>query len=169
MQSQEDSLNDAYKQYGQLEGGIANISYQTGWQQNLEKLKSDNTSDTFVYAPTSNAIYYVSYPGGGSTESDYLASIPALLSYSVNGVGYVPWGSGNTTQNMSAMTDTLAATLRLSLAGACPVLHPDKFDVPKSDAGIPLFNISASYNYAAAYRRNITATYNLYKFYELRL
>lgn len=166
LKSQESSLNDSYKRYGEIEGGFANVNYNTGWQQNLQKLQNDNLGKIFVYEPTFDATYYVGFPKGESSDT-YLSSIPAVLSYSVNGIGYVPWGNGNTEQKMPSMSDTLAATLRISLAGACPIDRPENFDVKKNNSGVPLFNISAGYNYVTAYRRNITATYNLYKVYSL--
>jgi len=68
---------------------------------------------------------------------------------------------------LPAYPEILSASLNLSLVGACPMLDPDRFDIPKNARGIPAFGITVQYEYPAIMKMKAKFSFNLYKFYEV--
>ena len=157
-----------YGTMGKLEGGNAQIDYSTGWTENVGKLSSEFPQFSFNQIPTANARIYANIIGA-SSEENYYSSLPAILDYTINGMKYVPWGDSDYTQ--AALPSVLTGNVRLSTLGACPIADSTFFQgtgmtAVAGDAGTPLFSISASYEYPVAFKYKVTASYNLYKFYE---
>jgi|GEM_PF-2115509 len=155
-----------YAQLGKLSGGFANITYDLNWDKNVAGLRTLNPNMRFEKIPTSNVRFNVGFPAGSSSRDSYLASLPSILGYTVNGKSFLPWGNKNSF-SANALPDQSIMTLNLSLVGACPLVKPELFDLPKSATGVPVLGVAASYDFPSAYRMNVKAFYNLYKFYEL--
>ncbi len=154
-----------YRDLGKLEGGYAQLGYSSGWDENLDRLRKVNSSYQFKKIPTQNVRVNAGFVSGGTADS-YLSSLPAILDYSLNGKGYVPYGV-NDPQDLAALPNQMSASFRLSLVGACPLVNAGIFDIPKDSAGVPVFGTSASYNYTVAFSSKVKFSYNLYKFYQL--
>jgi len=157
-----------YATKGKLEGGIAQIDYNTGWEANIKNLETQYRGFQFQAIPTSNA-HIDAHIVGAADQDSYYQSLPMLLDYTINGVKYVPWGT--TDQTAAAVPSVIAGNFRLSTLGACPIADPRFFDgtgfTPDRGAlSTPKFAISATYQYPVAYKFKVTASYNLYKFYE---
>ena len=157
-----------YATKGKLEGGIAQIDYDTGWNANIKSLEAQYRGFQFQAIPTANAHIDAQIVGAADQES-YYQSLPMLLDYTINGVKYVPWGS--TDHISAAVPSVIVGNFRLSTLGACPIADPHFFDgtgfvADRGALSTPKFAISATYQYPAAYKFKVTASYNLYKFYE---
>lgn len=159
------SFLDMYAYLGKLEGGFANVNYSLGWDANVNSLRGNNSDYRFEKIPIYNTVVNVGFPGGSSKDS-YLASLPAVLNYAVNGVSYDPWNV-NAPQKLNGLPEKMAMTLRLSTIGTCPMINPERFDIPKSNAGVPVMGMAALYEYPSAFKMNVKASYNLNRFYNL--
>jgi hypothetical protein len=45
-------------------------------------------------------------------------------------------------------------------------VHPERFDIPQDNAKLPVFGITSTYDYEAAYKTKIKFSYNMWKFYK---
>jgi len=93
----------------------------------------------------------------------YLAQLPMVLGYSINGQEYDPV---DPFQSLPALPDVTSGNVRLSVIGACPILFPSDWQVERELDGTPLFGLTISYTYPSAFRTRAKATYNLHKLYE---
>jgi hypothetical protein len=156
------TIFEMYKQYGQLEGGFANVAFDSHWQDNKLQLRTENPGFNVTDIPTSDARAFVALvPGIG--QDSYLSQLPAVFGYTLNGQEF---DRNNPQQSLAALPDQMLANTRLSLIGACPLAHPDLFDLPTDSTGLPLFGLSATYSYPTAFRTHVRATYNIWKVYE---
>ena len=156
-------LNEMYASYGKLEGALGNMNFQSGWQTNVQSLIAMNAGKgmTFNAINTHDARINVALvPGIGSAS--YLSSLPVVLDYTINGLNYNPLSP---VQSLPSFPDSIGANVRLSLIGACPTLFPEEWNLERQD-GVPLFGLTASYQYDSAFRTKAVATYNLHKIYE---
>jgi hypothetical protein len=159
-----------YSTYGKLEGGFAEIQYNSGWQDNVSKLSLENQGLKFNSIPTKNARLHANLIGS-TDQSSYLASLPAVLDYQMAGLKYQPWGEEKTPE-LSSLPDNIQGSLRLSLIGGCPAHYENflgddllKVREPQSSS-FPIFGITATYEYPVSYHLKMKASYNLYKMYE---
>ncbi len=159
-----DSLMMLYSQLGKLEGGFAEASYLSGWDNNITVLREKNPGYVFSKIPTQRARLYIGFPGGSSPDA-YLSSLPAVLSYAMNGRSYDPYGNSSEAE-MPALPSDMSASYRLSLIGACPIVFPETFGLPKDHNGIPNLNVVASYEYPMMFHSSARFSYNLYAFYQ---
>jgi hypothetical protein len=166
------TVSNSFSSKGKLEGGTALVNYESGWDENVSKLESRYPSLDFKAIPTRNARIHANIIGAADKVS-YYESLPAVLDYTVNGHNYMPWGERPAEDVVSAgLPSSIAGNFRLSLLGACPMVQKDFFsDVqwnPEvNQNGLPLFGISSTYEYPVAFKFKVTASYNLYKFYEM--
>jgi outer membrane murein-binding lipoprotein Lpp len=159
---------DLYATRGKLEGGFAQIDYSTGWDEAMNKLRQENPTFQFEKIDTYNVKIFANFIGASDKES-YLASLPAILDYSIDGVRYVPWMERD--QTKMALPSRLSGAIRMSVIGACPIAVKNFFEATgtelKRDAsGNPIFSISASYEYPVTYHTHVKADYNFYNFYK---
>lgn len=155
--------------YSRTSAGEAHIDYDTGWDAAVEKLNQQYGNQyQFQKVRTSDARIFANIVGAGDKES-YLSSMPSILDYSIQGMKYVPWGEEKTTE-MTALPSRLVGNVRTSLLGGCPLYYKnfleDESLTPSDTPQTYNYGISATYKYPAAYRFKMTASYNLYKFYE---
>jgi hypothetical protein len=67
----------------------------------------------------------------------------------------------------SGFPQSISANLVLSLVGACPMLHPEYFDIqPGYGANKMAYGLTITYDFPAAMVVRATAHYNMYKMYE---
>jgi hypothetical protein len=164
------SLQDMLLYYSRLEGGFAHMDYNTGWDDAVRTLTDRYGSQyQFQKVPTKDARIFANIVGAAN-ENTYLSSMPAILDYSIAGLKFQPFGEERTAE-LSALPGHLGGSIRLSLMGACPLYYANFLTSPdlRPAGEIPQdygFAISASYKYASAFKMKMTASYNLYKFYE---
>lgn len=158
-------FNSAYANLAKLEGGFVNVNYDTGWEANVLALRSENPGFNINMIPTEKAVMNANFVGASSDDA-YLASLPILLDYTVNGDKYLPWAT-NAEKTLSSFPGKIVANMRLSLTGACVLAHPSKYDLEKGSTGFPVFGLAVNYEYPANFRMKVRFSYNLYKFYEI--
>lgn len=157
--------------FSKLEGGKAFVDYNSGWSDNVRELERRYSGRyTFKEVDTKDARIFVNLIGSGDQET-YLSSMPSVLDYSINGHKYVPWGEERPVEQ-SALPSHIGGSLRLSMIGGCPAyyknfLEQDTHMIPNDSVESRYdYAISASYKYPAAFKLKMTASYNLFKFYE---
>lgn len=150
---------DLYSRFGAMEGAKATITYESGWDDNIDTLRADNPGLTFERVNTRNVVINSAlasisqYPGGS-----------AILAYNLNG----KWTKGQI--NLTSFPDGLNGNVDLSLLGACPMIHPEYFDI-SSDEDNPTkkmkYGLTISYEYPTAFAVKATASYNMHKMYRM--
>lgn len=151
-----------YEKFAKREGGFANFEYDTGWENQVKRLQSDNPGYQFERIFTRDVKIYAKFIGAGDRGS-YEASLPAILDYVVNGETYTP--TSEKPQALAAMPVNMSAHVRLSLAGACALADPDLFQIKKGNSGMPVFGLSATYQYPSVFSANVKITYNRHTVY----
>ncbi|MGE0172134.1 MAG: hypothetical protein AB7T49_05085 [Oligoflexales bacterium] len=162
------TLRSLYANDARIEGGYAMIDYDLGWRKSVSSLEQEYPDFDFRQVPTANVRLNAALVSA-SSENGYFDSIPAILDYSLDGVPYLPWGENQS--ELSSLPDVLSGSIRLSLIGACPLATDKFFDestgtVLSDNSGNPLFGVALQYQYPAAYKTKVTASYNLWKVYE---
>jgi hypothetical protein len=155
-------IDNLYAKYGVLEGGFANITYNSGWQANTLKLRQDNPGFSVSQIETRDAQVNIGLIAGLGGDA-FAGSQPSLLGYTVNGREFDPRMPN---QTLPAVPNEFQANARLSLIGACPTARPDLFPEVARSNGVPLFGLSATYTYPTAFKTHVKATYNVWKIYE---
>lgn len=164
------SLHQMMRVYSTYGAGTAYVNYDTGWDAAVKSLNAKYGSEfEFRKVATKDARIYANVVSQGG-EQTYLSSLPAILGYSMNGLKYVPYGE-ETVPGLSSMPSVLGGSVSLSLVGGCPLyfenfIEADQLKPAGTKRNNYAFAISATYNYPSVYRLKMTASYNLYKFYE---
>ena len=145
-----------YGSFAQMEGARAGILFESNWDQNIDDLRAANPQFDFKKISTQNAVI--------TTNIADLSNIPtggAILGYDIAG----KYDAG--ALKLPAYPDTMSGNVRLSLLGACPMLHPQDFDitVPTNVEGMN-YGMTVSYEYPTAFLLEATAEYNMYKMYQ---
>lgn len=151
-----------YEKFAKREGGFANFEYDTGWDSQIKQLQSENPSYQFERIFTRDVKIYAKFIGAGERGS-YEASLPAILDYVVNGETYAP--NSEKPQSLASMPGNMSAHVRLSLAGACALVNPDLFQIKKAESGMPVFGLSATYQFPSVFSANVKVTYNRHSVY----
>lgn len=149
-------FQNMYSAFSKMEGARAKISFNSNWDRNIQSLRDQNPGYDFKKMDTQNAVIltniadFKSFP----TES-------AIMGYEISG-NYV---EGKL--NLSAYPENLAGNVRLSLLGTCPMLHPDRFDIPVANGAKEMnYGLTISYEYPSAFVLAANAKYNMYKMYQ---
>jgi hypothetical protein len=151
-----------YTHYASLTGGSAVLEYQSGWDENIGRLRTANPAFTFRPMPTSEARVVAGLAGGIGRDS-YLAMSPSILSYTVNGVLVT---DGSAPVPFPEYPKNVRVDATLSLVAACIQHAPHLFDVEKSDANLPLFAMTVTYKYPTVFFADVIADFNLWHIYE---
>ncbi len=159
------TLQSLYAQFAKFEGGFASIVYDSGWDSAVQKLREANPGRRFEQIATKDATINATFVGAATGDS-YLSSLPAILDYTFNGIAHSPGVISKEPDKLAAFPSKMSATLRLSLVGACPLAHPEQFDIKKDEQGMPLFGISADFLYPSTFKTKVTFKYNMYKIYD---
>lgn len=138
-----------------MEGARAAIRYTSSWDENVQLLRNENPGINFSKIPTKNAKLM--------TELAGLANVDAQGAIKSIGLG------GVMTQGLAAFPsypETLSTNVVLSLIGACPMAHPDYFDIDSNSAQDMEYGLIITYDYDTVFTFKASATYNMYKMYQ---
>jgi hypothetical protein len=148
---------DLYSSYGKMEGVRVAMNYTSNWDANLSTLRMNNPGFQFEKIETENAKLFASITSVNDVAGDL-----AVIAYEMPGIPkdrYMDLGSG--------FPQSISANLVLSLVGACPMLHPEYFDIqPGYGANKMAYGLTITYDFPAAMVVRATAHYNMYKMYE---
>lgn len=145
-----------YSSFSKLEGAKATISFSNKWEKNLNELRENNPGYSFQKIQTQNAVITSALAG---IES--LPTTGAVLSYRMGG------NFSEGALKLPAYPEESSGLVTLSLVGACPMLHPDYFDVNlPNGTGQMSYGLTVSYEYPSAFKVEATAKYNMYKMYQ---
>jgi hypothetical protein len=147
---------EIYSSFAKMEGARAAILFDNKWDTNVSSLREKNPGFSFQKIQTQDAVI--------TTSIANLASIPsggAIMSYDVG--GSVTDGK----LMLPSYPENMTGNVRLSLLGACPILHPDYFDINlPNGSDVMKYGMTVSYEYPTAFVASAKATYNMHKLYE---
>jgi hypothetical protein len=145
-----------YNSFGKMEGARAGLQFKSSWDQNIESLRKENSNFDFKKINTQNTVI--------TTNIANIDSIPtggAILGYDLGG----SYSEGKI--SLPSYPENMSANVRLSLLGACPVLHPKSFniDIPNTTDEMK-YGMTASYEYPSAFVTDVSVKYNMHKMYQ---
>lgn len=154
------TLFNLYKDLGSLEGGRAAITYTSSWDDNIEKLRVLNPGYEFEKIQTKDSVFMTDI-----ADLSHVPSATAVMAYKISACTNGEKGRCET----STYPDSFSGSVVLSTVGACPIEHPDYFDLDLSQensAEQMNFGMTVAYDYPTAMTVKATATYNMYKMYQ---
>ncbi|AZZ36904.1 hypothetical protein CIK05_08910 [Bdellovibrio sp. qaytius] len=149
-------FNEMYKTFAKMEGGRAALNYESNWDSNLDKLRNENPAFQFEKIQTNNAKLFTSINSVSDIPTDL-----AVVGYEIAGIQ-----KENYLELPAGFPGAISGNIRLSLVGACPMIHPEYFDIEKGyGADKMAYGLTFTYDFPAAYHLKATAKYNMYKLY----
>lgn len=156
LQEVQNSFHALFDSYGRREGAQANFLYVSTWDQNVAQLRQDNPGINFSKIATKNANLMTEIADVKDIDpTSAVKSISVAGGQSRSGVVAYP----NYPQNVSA-------NVVLSLIGACPMEHPEYFDLTDNDPSNMKYGVIITYDYDSVFTAKATAVYNMYKMYQ---
>ncbi len=147
---------EIYSSFAKMEGARAAIIFDNKWDTNIVALREKNPGFAFQKIQTQDAVI--------TTSIAELRDIPsggAIMSYDVGG----SVSEGKLT--LPSYPENMTGNVRLSLLGACPILHPDYFDISVANGSDQMkYGMTVSYEYPTAFVASATAKYNMHKLYK---
>ncbi|MDH4468501.1 MAG: hypothetical protein QE271_10605 [Bacteriovoracaceae bacterium] len=137
----------AFNAFGRLEGGRANITYDSGWSKNVKTLNDLNPQYTFQPVRTTNAVLMP------EANAPYIDGSTTILRTSIPGATELGGSS-----ILGSFPDAISAGVIYSLSGACPINQPAEFNHKGDLASV---GIVATYDYQTSYKFDITASFNM--------
>lgn len=144
----------SYDSFGKMEGARASLTYKSHWNDNLTTLRSLNSGINFAKIATKNAQLATELAGLGNNKVS-----GAIMEI---GMGGSLQGSA---LKFAAYPEEMANNVVLSLIGACPMEHPEYFDLKNNDVSSMKYGVIISYDYSTMVNIKATASYNMYKIY----
>lgn len=150
-------FNRMFDAHAAREGGRVSVVYESGWSQNIEKLRQDNPSYQFEKIQTKNIKVRAAL-----LNREVLSPAGAVMDFEVGG------NSADGVLQLESYPEAFAGNVVLNLLGVCPLLHPEWFGLSRPPSlQQMLFGLTVSYEYPAAMKYEVTASYNMYRMYEL--
>lgn len=146
------SLKELFSTYAHLEGGTASFRYDSGWSHQVELLNRLNPGKKFI---TINAYKAEINASALGADANSLDTLPAFLSSTIDGRT-----NGNGALLVGAFPEQFTETVRLSLAGACPKIHPSDFQVKLFEPGKIDLAVSIKYAFDVASNTKIDCAYD---------
>ncbi len=148
-------FHESYGYYGKMEGARASIVYKSTWDDNLVKLRSENPEINFSKVATKKAKLMAELLG--VKDIDASGAIKAI------GIG---GDAKDNSVSFEAYPQDLSTNVVLSLIGACPLEHPDYFDVSSNVLKDMQYGLIITYDYDTVFKLKAKATYNMYRMYQ---
>lgn len=149
------SFLQGFQTFGAMEGSKATFSYRSHWNDNIEKLRAANPGINFAKMATKNAVVMTEL--SGLTDYDPSSAIKGIMIGGEIKKGAV---------NYPNYPESLSTNVVLSLMGACPMEHPEYFDLKENSAESMQYGLVMTYDYDTVFRVKATAKYNMYKMYQ---
>lgn len=157
-------LKDIYSEFNQMfdahamrEGGRAAISFNSGWTENMQRLGEQNPGYSFERIATKNAVIRA-----GAYSKSNLVIGGSILAFDVGG------SSADGRLSLESYPEKFSGNAVLNLLAVCPLLHPDWFDIKMPNKIEDMtYGITVGYEYPAAMKYEVSATYNMWRMYEL--
>ncbi len=149
------TFRDTFQSFGKMEGARAGIIYKSNWDENVQKLRSENPGFNFSKTATKNAQLMTELAGVGDIDPQGAVKSIAVGGEMKNGAVLYP-----------AYPESLSSNVVLSLIGACPMEHPEYFDLTESEVTDMQYGVIITYEYDTVFTASATATYNMYKMYQ---
>lgn len=149
--------NDFHQMYGsfaKMEGARAAISFQSSWNDNVAKLRTENPNYSFEKIHTQNAQVISSL-----SASKSLPGAQAILDYEFGGQ------NADGILKLPSYPESFQGNIVLSLVGACPQVYPELFKLNPADETMT-YGMVVSYEFPTVFSVDVTATYNMYKMYQ---
>jgi hypothetical protein len=146
---------ETYASFGELEGGRAALKYETLWDENVQKLREENPGIHFSKIATQNAMMMTEL--AGLPNIDPRSAIKAIA-----GAGVLE----NGVSSFTAYPPSFSSNIVLSLIGACPLEHPEYFDLKENKVDAMKYGVIITYEYQTVFTFKATAFYNMHKMYE---
>lgn len=159
-------LKDLYYEFNRMfdahamrEGGRVAISFSSGWNENVRRLNAENPNYSFERVPTKNAIMRAA-----AYSKNNLVLGGSILAFDVGGSSV----NANGLLSLESYPENFSGNAVLNLLAVCPLLHPEWFDIktPNKIENMT-YGITVGYEYPAAMQYEVTATYNMWRMYEL--
>jgi hypothetical protein len=148
---------DMYSRFGKMEGARAAFNFDSHWDENIEKLKSDNPGFSFSRIHTENARLYMGLKSGAALPENV-----TVLGYELPGTM-----NGNAMELNSSFPPKISTNVILSLVGACALLHPADFDIdPEEISSGMSYGLTVTYDFPTAMMLSVKAKYNMHKMYQ---
>jgi hypothetical protein len=151
-----DLYSKMFDRFADLEGGWATLTFNNAWDENIKNLRNQNSGKSFQKIETKNAVFFASIPG--TKDLPGKSSIMSL---------HLP---GRTIQGeikMDAYPENMVGSLRMSLLGVCPMLHPQDFGVDLVGGKEKLkVGLTATFEYPSVFTAKAVAKYNMHRVYE---
>lgn len=145
-----------YKEFAKMEGARAPVSFESTWDANIQELEKNNAGFEFKQIHTENATIRTSLMAGNALPGD-----SAVMSYEMSGKA-VEGGI-----EFPSYPPSFSANLRLSLIGACPIIHPGLFNIPvENTTDLMNYGMIISYEYPTVVEAKLQIKYTMYKMYE---
>jgi hypothetical protein len=156
LKSLRETFISIYSSFAAMEGAKASIGFSNNWEKNLKELRQANPGVSFQKIPTKNAVISTSLIG-----VDGIPTSKAIMNYSMGG------NFSEGILKLPAYPEESMGSITLSLLGACPMVHPDYFDINVANASEQMqYGLTVSYEYPTAFLLKATAEYNMYKMYQ---
>ena len=145
-----------YSTYSKLDGMTVSFTYKSHWDQNVATLRAANPNLEFVKIATENAKVYASLMGVKDVPGN-----SAIISY------LSPGKVEEDHMSYPSFPTAIQNEVILSLVGACPIQHPEYFDIREgSGADKMAYGVTISYDYGVTMQLKAEAKYNMYKMYQ---
>jgi hypothetical protein len=146
-----------YSTFGKMEGGRAAFKYESNWEANISTLRRNNPNFQFEKITTQNAKIFSNITSVKDIPGDL-----AVIAYELPGVQkdkYLQLDSG--------FPGSINSNLVLSLLGACPMLHPESFEIDANNGPQNMtYGMTITYDFPATMKLQASAKYNMYKMYQ---
>jgi hypothetical protein len=146
-----------YLTYGKLDGMTVSFKYVSNWDANVASLRQANPAFQFEKIVTQNAKVFSSLLSVKDIPGN--TAIIAYLTPGAPQKDYLTYGSG--------FPSAIQTEVLLSLVGACPIQHPEYFDIEQgAGADKMTYGLTIAYEFPATMQLKAEAKYNMYKMYQ---
>lgn len=148
---------EMYSTFGRMEGIRVSFTYKSEWDENVMTLRQENPNFRFEKVVTQKAKLFASAASVNNLPGD-----GAILDYGMPGLK-----KDNYVELESGFPESIESNAVLSLVGACPIMHPEYFDIkPGYGADKMAYGLTITYEFPSAMKLSATAKYNMYKMYQ---
>lgn len=154
IQTMQNQFKAAYASFGKMEGARAGIKYKSTWDDNVTALREANPGFNIQKIKTQNAQLMTELSGLENVDAGS-AILGMPLPGFKDGLAKYP-----------AYPESLTTNVVLSLVGACPMAHPEYFDLGQVPLAEMSYGMIITYDYQTIFKMKASVKYNMYKMYQ---